>query len=364
MLVRNRPKSKARKNILARRRTQKPVVLVEGRVKVAQRKVPSLLDAMVDGNEYGSIVPLVLSDGIELNIELQRAIAEVEKLRGRPCICYVANQIKRIAQAGIVAADHLPFNEMVAGVPAHHRSVDVFLSTPGGSADQVNLFVEALRKRFDDVQFIIPYKAMSAGTLWAVSGDAILMDSRSFLGPLDPQVPTSDGTLAPAQSLLILLSHIQKAGAERLAKKEQPDWTHVQLLRNMEHQKLGQAVGASQYVIEIAAEYLERFKFRTWVTHKSSGVTVTPEDRKARAADVAAKLCDHARWKAHGHAISREVLWDELKIQVEHLESTEGLQRAVRRAWALWYYLFDKMPVAKAMVSQNYTFFRFGKEQV
>jgi len=331
---------------------------------VNTQSVPSLLDAMAEGREYGSIVSLV-PDNMDITSELRRALTEIEKVRGRPCICYAANIIKDNPHSGIEAADHLPFNEMVAAVPppevSKPRAVDVFLVTPGGSPYQVNLFVEALRQKFDDVNFIIPYKAMSAGTLWALSGDAIWMDSRAFLGPIDPQLPASDGRYGPAQALLVLLAHIQQEGAARLAKNQDPDWTHVLLLQNMDKQKLGQALSSSQYMIDLAAQYLERYKFRTWINH-SDGRPVTQEDREERAQTAAVKLCKHDYWKAHGHAIGREVLFDELRIKADRLEDIPGLERAVRRAWALWYYVFDKIPVAKTILSQQYSYFRFGKE--
>jgi hypothetical protein len=337
-------------------REQKMVGIARG-----QAPVTSLLDAMEDGNEYGSIVSLV-PEGGDITSELRRGLREIETIRARPCLMYAANVIKTVAHTSIEAADHLPFNEMVAKVPAGQRAVDVFLATPGGSGEQVGLFVEALRQRFDEVQFIIPYKAMSAGTLWAMSGDGIWMDKRSFLGPIDPQVPANNGQFVPAQALLVLLQRIQHEGQQKLARGQQPDWTHLQLLRHLDQRQLGAAITASQYAIDLAAEYLTAHKFKSWMTHSSNGQPVTDEDRRRRAKAAAEALCSHDRWKAHGHAISREVAWNELRIKVDHTESLPGLERAVRRAWALWYYVFDKTPVAKGILSAQYSYFRFAKE--
>jgi ClpP class serine protease len=88
-------------------------------------------------------------------------------------------------------------------------SVDVMVVTPGGVGQQVSQFVNALRKRFTSVEFILPYMCMSAGTLWALSGDRIWMDSRAFIGPIDPQVRSKSGEFVPAQSILILLERIR-----------------------------------------------------------------------------------------------------------------------------------------------------------
>ncbi|MBI3183155.1 MAG: hypothetical protein HYZ28_13545 [Myxococcales bacterium] len=318
--------------------------------------VPSLLDAMQDGNEYGSIVSLAPADG-NIVPELRRALAEIEGARGRPCICYAANLVRSgAADTAIAASDHLPFSEMVGRIDPAIKQVDILLATPGGSAEQVNLFVEALRPRFDSVEFLIPYKAMSAGTLWALSGDRIWMDHRAFLGPLDPQVPSKDGALVPAQALLTLLDKIQKEGDAALARKQNPPWALIRLLDQMDQKQLGAAISASNYVLTMAAQYLERHKFRTWQTHRSTGQPVTDQDRQRRALEVAGVLCSHDRWKAHGHAISRDVLWNEVRIQIDHPDA--ALQRAMRRLWALLYYTFDKSPVVKLMVSSAYAFFR------
>jgi len=64
-------------------------------------------------------------------------------------------------------------------------------------AEQVTLFVDAIRAKFQSVEFILPYKAMSAGTLWALSGERIWMDRRACIGPVDPQVPSSDNWSDP-----------------------------------------------------------------------------------------------------------------------------------------------------------------------
>ncbi|MQY59252.1 MAG: hypothetical protein GH144_06555 [Clostridia bacterium] len=38
------------------------------------------------------------------------------------------------------------------------------------------------------MRFLIPHTAYNAATMLALSGDEILMDDRSTLGPIDPQI--------------------------------------------------------------------------------------------------------------------------------------------------------------------------------
>jgi ClpP class serine protease len=51
------------------------------------------------------------------------------------------------------------------------------------------------------VVFLVPDVALSAGTILAMSGDAIMMDYFACLGPIDPQVER-EGKLVPVLSCL------------------------------------------------------------------------------------------------------------------------------------------------------------------
>ena len=77
----------------------------------------------------------------------------------------------------------------------------VILHTGGGVVEIVERIVRVFRTHYDEVKFLIPDQAMSAGTVLAMSGDDILMDYHSCLGPIDPQLPR-DGRLIPALSYL------------------------------------------------------------------------------------------------------------------------------------------------------------------
>jgi membrane-bound ClpP family serine protease len=68
-------------------------------------------------------------------------------------------------------------------------AIAIFLTTPGGQAEVVEKLVEVVRSQYDLVYFVVPVAAMSAGTIFCMSGDKIYMDYSSSLGPIDPQVP-------------------------------------------------------------------------------------------------------------------------------------------------------------------------------
>jgi ClpP class serine protease len=120
------------------------------------------------------------------------------------------------AAAAITNDDDLPFIEMIQNAPAGIDKVDILIATPGGLAHQVAQFVDATRRRFKDVSFIIPQIAMSAGTIWVLSGNEIIMDERAVIGPIDPQVIGKSGQFLPSQSLKVLVNEIQERGKKAL----------------------------------------------------------------------------------------------------------------------------------------------------
>jgi len=295
---------------------------------------------------------------MDLSVELRRAISDIEKIRQRPLLVYAANVLKEMpGRTSIDVSDHLPFCEMVDAVPAENKDLDMLIVTPGGSAQQVTQFVDAMRPRFENVSFIVPQMAMSAGTIWVLSGNEIFMDERAVIGPIDPQVPGKDGRLLPAQAVLSLLAEIQRVGDEAIKQKQNPPWAYVQVLRNIDSKEIGNAIALSKYSSELAAEYLEKHKYRDWTNHHD-GRPVTTEERTSRAWEAATSLCAHGKWHLHSHGITREVAWNELKIRINHPEEIEGFHRAIRRLWALLYWIFENTEIAKMYVSSYSTLFR------
>lgn len=322
----------------------------------APPSVSSLLDSMRDGNEYGSIVGLRPDPNLDINVELLRAVRAIEDVRGRPCLCYVGNVVTGDGLSGVDASDDLPFAEMVAAVPAEAREVDVLLATRGGSGHQIGRFVNVLRSRFDGVDVLLPSFCMSAGTLFALSADRIWMTPMACLGPIDPQVPLRDGRFVPAQALLLLVDNLQKQGDEAMKKSQPIPWSAVRMIDSLDKKELGDAISASDYSRKMAAEFLVQYKFRNWTVRGSSGLEVTPEYREDRAQEIASALASHDRWKNHGHSIGREVLWEEIRLQIDH--PSAELERELRRAWALFSWVFASTTTAKIVLSTNYRYFR------
>jgi membrane-bound ClpP family serine protease len=87
-------------------------------------------------------------------------------------------------------------------------ALTICLTTTGGQAEAVEKLVEVVRHHYGLVYFVVPLAAMSAGTIFCMSGDKIYMDYSSSLGPIDPQVPDREGKfLVPALGHLDNIAH-------------------------------------------------------------------------------------------------------------------------------------------------------------
>lgn len=319
---------------------------------------PRPLDVMQDGREFESLLSYQYPN-LDIVAEIRRSMKEVSDARGGiPCLCYVANVVNSPKGNSIDGTDDLPFAEMVATVPDQVKEVDIILVTPGGLANQVYNFVNTLRPRFDKVNFILLNMAMSAGTIFIMSGDEIIMSSQSKFGPIDPQIPSKDGRFIPAQSILVAIEDIKNRGQKALLAGKKPDWTDIQLLNTMDPRMVGEAITASDYSIKMTKDFLEKYKFRNWTAHLSDNRVVTSEERKKRAEEIANILCNHKEWKSHGHYINRETAHDQCKLEITHSESIPNLDKAMRRMWALFYWIFDSTPINKLFVSDSYCIIR------
>lgn len=320
--------------------------------------VTSLLDCMKEGQEYSSIVghPKVNIDG---RTEILRSIHEISTARNRPLICYVANVVNsNISQSiSIDSSDDIPFLETLKSIPDTEKELDVILVTPGGSAETVDYWVKQLRSRFEHITFILPYMAMSAGTIFCLSGDELIMDDSAFFGPIDPQVPSKNGRYVPAQSIITLIADIQKRGQEQLDKGEQPDWTDIQILRNLDAKEIGNAINASKLSTNLVSDYLKKYKFKNWTNHHD-GSPVTDDDKEKRAEKIATQLCEHSIWLSHSSRITRNMAWNTCQLKITHPEDV-ALLNPIKRFWALTCFLLENSPTTKIFASSsNYTLFR------
>ena len=164
------------------------------------------------------------------------------------------------------------------------------LDTPGGVVEIVERMVTTVRFRYDDVTVIVPDRAMSAGTIFALSADRIMMDHLSCLGPIDPQIERDD-KLVPALSYLNQFERLNaKAAQGQLTTAE------YALLDKLDLGELYQFEQAREVSVELLIKWLSRYKFKDWTVTETRKAPVT-EDLKRERAEVLPPF-----WWVAGHA--------------------------------------------------------------
>jgi hypothetical protein len=204
------------------------------------------------------------------------------------------------------------------------QRVTIILDTVGGVVEVVERIVETVRHVYQEVVVIVPDKAMSAGTILALSADSIMMDYFSCLGPIDPQVE-KDGRLVPALSYLNQFERLNaKAVAGTLTTAE------FALLNKMDLGELFQFEQARELSVELLIKWLTNFKFKDWAATSTSGLLVTDDMKRQRAREIAAALNDPERWHCHGRPIDKQTLTSELGLLIDDFSTSPQLNRAVR----------------------------------
>jgi len=125
----------------------------------------------------------------QITAERKRQLKMISTLRQRDILVYASDMGKSSAPISILPNDLLPFQDQLSYVKS--KDVDILLETPGGIAEVVEDMVELIRGKYERVGIIIPGTAKSAGTIFSMAGDEILMGETSSLGPIDAQVPNN-----------------------------------------------------------------------------------------------------------------------------------------------------------------------------
>lgn len=207
-------------------------------------------------------------------------------------------------------------------------AIAIFLTTPGGQAEVVEKLVEVVRAHYPLVYFVVPVAAMSAGTIFCMSGDKIYMDYSSSLGPIDPQVPDREGKF-----LIPALGHLDKVN-EIIQKSKDNTITPVefQWLLNQDLAMLRFYEQARDLSIALLEKWLVQYKFKDWLTHRTNnpGALVTPAEKQARATEIATLLSNNAHWHSHGRLIGIRTLKETCRLDIDDFAGDQDLQKAIR----------------------------------
>jgi len=219
--------------------------------------------------------------------------------------------------------------DAIEKIKNRRHKIGIILDTIGGIVEVVERMVENIRHHYDEVIFIIPNVAMSAGTVFVMSGDRILMDFFSCLGPIDPQIE-KDGKLVPALSYLNQYERLnEKASEGTLTSAE------YALLSKLDLGELYQFEQARELSKELLIKWLSIYKFKDWCKTETRKLKVDQGMKETRAHEIAEILSDSSRWHSHGRSINMKTLIEEINLRIEDYSQMENLGPKVREYFEL-----------------------------
>ncbi|MDI7261830.1 MAG: ATP-dependent Clp protease proteolytic subunit [Thermodesulfobacteriota bacterium] len=269
-----------------------------------------------------------IKDGQQHKIARIESIKKIENLTHHPLIIYAANTRRSGFNVPntIDDSDITGFSDLIEGI--NSKEIDIFLHSPGGSAEATERIVNLIRSNFSQVRFIIPNSAYSAATMLALCGDEILMDERSTLGPIDPQIiiTTPQGaTSAPVQDIL--------DGFERIRGilKDDPGGlgAFLPMLQKYDLYIFEICENAKKLARSLAQEWLEGYMLKNL------------PDRREKASFIADKLGDHKEYLSHGRTIGIEKCKG-LGLNIKDLREIPELRFEAWRLYCLIELLFDR----------------------
>lgn len=126
----------------------------------------------------------------------------IKPVFGRMYLKYILSKVKRITGRNTIVIKHtisgLFMQSMIDSYTPRDlekairsfkgKPFDLILHTPGGYVFYAQLLSKLIKGYGSEVRALVPFYAMSGGTMLALSCDKILMGQFACLGPVDPQL--------------------------------------------------------------------------------------------------------------------------------------------------------------------------------
>lgn len=294
----------------------------------------------------------------QLSKERKIQLSKISSLRGnRDILVYASDLTNRTSSPiSIDYSDILPFKDQLNNLKK--KSIDIILETPGGFAEVVEDIVNLVRSKYDHVGIIIPGTAKSAGTIFAMAGDEILMGVSSSLGPIDAQIMSNNKRFS-ADAFLDGLSKIK----DEVAKTNRLNPAYIPILQNISPGEIQHCENAQNFSKKLVTEWLTKYKFQYWNEHSSNGNPVTIGEKRKRAKEIADQLCKHSDWLTHGRSIKISDL-NEMRLLIIDYSTNTLLNDAITRYYTLLRMTLESTNIYKIFETPNSQIMRFSGANV
>lgn len=276
---------------------------------------------------------------------------------GRDILVYASDiQNRQNAPISIDFSDIQPFKDQIANLKGN--AIDIIIETPGGVGEVVEDLVKIVRDKYDDVGIIVPGTAKSAGTIFAMAGDEILMSPSSSLGPIDAQIMTNNKRFS-ADAFLEGLEKIK----QEVSSTGRLNPAYIPILQNISPGEIQNCENAQNFSKSLVREWLFKYKFAKWLTHSTTGLPVTEDEKRNRANEIANQLCKHSDWLTHGRSVKILDL-ENMGLKINNYESHPDLNDALTRYYTLLQISLESTNIYKIFETIETQIMRFASPPV
>ena len=267
-----------------------------------------------------------------LDTNLKGRLGAISKRRGDATVIFYASAFlqKATDNVSITREDINGFMNALYEAPTD-KGLTLILHTPGGDPNAVESIVEYLHSKFDRMDVVVPYLAMSGGAMISLASDLLVLGRQSQLGPIDPQLVIGNKT------------HSARAIQEGFRKARDDIQQDIKLahlwapiLQNMGPSLVLEANKALSYSKELVVNWLKKRMLKDIGDQK---------ERKIKADNIAAYFNaedspSQGQVHVHGQRIGAEKLKD-LGLKLQYLEDDQDLQNEVLTAYHLMTLIFE-----------------------
>ena len=279
-----------------------------------------------------------------LDKKLKEHLDTISKRRRNAAVIFYASAFlqKTHDNVSITREDINGFMNALYEAPTD-KGLVLILHTPGGDPNAVESIVEYLHSKFNPIDVVVPYLAMSGGAMISLASDLLLLGKQSQLGPIDPQLLIGNATY----SARAIQEGFGKA-REDIEKDTKLAHLWAPILQNMGPSLILEADKALSYSKELVSNWLNRRMLKN---------TSDENERKQKADTIAAffnaeATSSHGQVHVHGQRIGAEKLRD-LGLNLEFLEDDQHLQSEVLTAYHLMTLIFEMTPSIKFIASNR-----------
>ena len=289
-----------------------------------------------------------------LDEKLRRLLKAISAQRGNAATVFYASAFLQRPEerTSITREDMNGFMNALYQMPTDNGLV-LILHTPGGDPNAVESIVEYLHSKFDRIETIVPFLAMSGGAMISLASDVITLGRQSQLGPIDPQLLV-DNQWRSARA-------IQEAFIQAKTDIQQnTNLAHLwaPILQNMGPSLILEADKALAYSKDLVVSWLENRMLRNVRDQVS---------RKRRAESIASyfnaeKTKKHGQIHVHGQRIGEKKLKG-LGVKIQMLEDDQQFQDDVLTAFHLMTLIFETSPSLKFIATSEKMWVKQQREQ-